>query len=333
MEKRHSKILRYADSVANDLRMFPPSLHLSLTDQCWNQCKICGHWKRPDPKTIGWTELDQLLGYGVSNGLETVCLSGGDPLRYPEINDLMSRCLEWNIGYGIVTAGWRPPWVKYKLIAKAQWVRCSIDAVSDDYERVRGGHFSWDELAHCIERMHEAEANLQVFVTISVHNIGKPLRTLFQWISDHASWFSEVRARPAYIHSTKDPIPDSLLDDFERLPVFLADTSDHLKTKGLAVDLVSEQFHPQPFERCWASRYQLFVDATGNIYPCCITAGDTEIKSRIKPIANIARKDSYGDIDIASAGNRWTDTIYPDLPAVCRNECASRFNLINTMLS
>ncbi len=317
------KVIRYKDSLSRDFRIFPPSLHVSLTDLCWNNCRICGHWKRPNPSTLNFSQLWDLLEIGSENGLETVCFTGGDPLHYPMINTAMKACKDLDIDYGIVTAGYCPPEVDIDLVAEAKWVRCSIDAVGNDaYSKVRGGSIGWQDIEESLTRLHKRSINLQVFVTVSTYNL-EDLEDLFGWIFNRQDWFSEVRARTAYKHSGKDAKLPKWVGDF-----FNKWSGAYLKFDR-RVDFVAEQFNPKPFDRCWAARYQMFVDATGDIYPCCITAGDTEKATRIKPLGNI--KDPLNTYLNAIAV--WSKENSSQLPSICRKECAPRLNLINVVCS
>ena len=316
----NNRILRYADAVAWDSRAVPPSLHIALTDQCWNQCKICGHWERKDKTDIDINELSQFITECEKHNLETVCFTGGDPLRYSCFNRIAHMCSEWGIDYGIVTAGWKPSWINMDTLRRARWVRCSIDAVGEEhYRAVRGGSLRWKTLEASLNKMAAEGVNLQVFTTISKHNVNY-LADLYSWLYDNRYMFSEFRARPAYKHGGCSDSVNSV-----QVMKILGRYQQELDN----AELVQRQFTPVPFEHCQAVKYQWFISAKGNIYPCCITAGDTESASRVEPIGHIT--DGIGNL--YNAALQWSCIGYDSLPDVCRKECVPRFNAINTMLT
>lgn len=331
---RNRKILRYVDSIVRGTRNFPPSLHIALTDHCWNRCPICSHHKRKQKAVFDWAQLENLLRYGTALGLETVCLTGGDPLRYQNINVVMELCLELGLGYGIVTAGYCPSWASERLLEKAQWIRCSIDAVgSAPYKAVRGGLITWNRVKDSLQRLYTAGANLQVFTTISRHNEAH-LDTLCAWLFKHKTMFSELRARPVYKSTGIASQPTNAVT-----AKVLSHWTKKFSDVGMITDFTAKQFDPLPVQRCWAVKYQLFIGADGYIYPCCITAGDTEDSNRVKPFGNIKHV-PQGDEQPGKPWQQclenidsWVSMPGMDLPLVCLHECAPRFNRINTTLS
>lgn len=328
------KIHRYIDSTVWSSRKFPPSLHIALTDHCWNKCKVCGHHQRPNKTKLNMAQLENLLKYAAMRGLETVCFTGGDPLCYPHINEAMGVCQALDIDYGIVTAGYCPPWVSLRLLAKARWVRCSVDAADEEqYAAVRGG-MTWRSVKSGMKEMHKYGANLQVFTTLSSYN-ELALNKLFGWLLGYREMFSELRARPVY----KSTDEAAHLTNIRLTTALLNLWTKRFKDAGIATDFTAQQFDPKPIQRCTAVKYQLFIGAGGGVYPCCITAGDTEAASRVEPFGNIERvpqdpdrPDKHWQQCLRNI-DKWAWLASPTLPQMCREECAPRFNAINTTLS
>lgn len=331
---REIKVWKYVDSTVNGFRHFPPSLHVALTDRCFNHCVTCGHWKRKDKKSIDWGHLRGLLEYGLTAGLETVCFTGGDPFKYPEINSAMGYCIDNGLKFGIVTAGHKPAWVHEDLIKHAEWVRCSIDATGENYKKVRGAcHASWKSVLESLNRMRAAGCNLQAGITISTANQDYLLRTL-KWVYE-SDLFGEVRTKRVYkhcgqpLHSIDEEAVDRALDSVRFW-------------HGANAQLDYRDFSPEPIKHCWAVHYQLFINPDGGIYPCCITAGDTESKHRCKPLGNI--------YDTPHNRIHWNPALYDpndkvknhgqkvlefsqlpadQLPKCCKTDCIERLNIIN----
>lgn len=314
------KITRYLGGLRR--RTFPVSLHIALTDKCFNQCAICGHWRRPVKHELAYNKLEELLWFGAKHGLESVCFTGGDPLRYAMINGAMELCQKHGLDYGIVTAGYVPDKVELELLAAARWVRCSIDAAHESsYKKVRGGDLTWHQVERSLYDMHHAGCNLQVFTTVSQHNL-TAIPQLYQWLKPRAKMFSELRARLAYKHTEgalKDPV--GLLRGFPHRKQILEGQGHHCQ-----FDL--DEFTPDAFGHCDAVRYQLFIDADGKVYPCCIVAGDTELGSRAPSIGHI-----YESVDLMASAKAWAGQEYGHLPPICKGVCAPRFYKINRIVN
>lgn len=81
-----------------------------------------------------------------------------------------------------------------------------------------------------------------------------------------------------------------------------------------------------PFNHCAAVLYQLYIGSHGDIYPCCITQGDTKDHSFVKPFGYI------NDKDWESIWDRVIDYSERDikaLPSICRTCCVQRLSEIN----
>jgi len=260
MSERENKIIRYIDSIKNGWRKFPPSLHIELTDHCFNKCIMCDHWKRDYKTALNTQALIAFLENGKKKGLESVCLSGGDPFAYPGINDIMCWLSKNEIAYGIVTAGHVPYHISYSFIKKAKWVRVSLDATNNsDYKKCRGGAVSFDNIHNSVKHMNEYGVNVQFGITIHKHNI-EDLEAIYLYANKHGS---RTDARLVYDHAKKLSIRNDEIGDVKRL------------SKKYLVNF--DDYSPTHIEVCYACLYQNFIRADGGIFPCCILAGDTQL--------------------------------------------------------
>ena len=174
VEYKKNKCIRYLDSFKHGFRQFPPSLHVSLTDKCFNACAMCGHWRRSKLYVADYNRLITFLKVGKALGLETVCYSGGDPFTYNAVD--LRLLLEWHVAsgikYGFVTSGFVSPALEncLNIICKAEWIRVSLDAVDNKlYEKIRGG-INLNFILNSIDLLLRNGANVSLGITVQENN-------------------------------------------------------------------------------------------------------------------------------------------------------------------
>jgi len=328
---RESKVARYMDSIKHGWRRFPPSLQVALTDVCFNNCITCGHWERDGKSSIELETykdyLNKIKGYGV----ETICYGGGDPFCYPKINEVMEWHLENNVKYGFICSGYLPAKVNARLVRKAEWMRVSLDAVSEKgYKRCRGG-MDVRIILHSIETARDKGVDVRFGITLHKHNISE-----LDEVLDYVEKFGTKEVRVRVIRN--DP---SLVPSKEQTKEMI----HHLRKHSTIAPSNNFEFTIQsmkgrkavgegnldtlPFDRCYAVFFQLFISATGDIYPCCITAGDTEKTAPVRPIGSM-----HTELDelffLIKMYNRRTLSPSPStLPKICHTTCIPRLSSIN----
>jgi radical SAM protein with 4Fe4S-binding SPASM domain len=312
-----NKILTYANSFSGNYRDFPVSLHIEVTDHCFNQCPMCGHWKKKEKKNLDIDKFKQIVLYGVNHGLESICLTGGDPLWREDIDHIMDF-LSHHLTFGIVTAGHIGNHVSLSYLRKAKWVRVSLDAITPDiYERSRGGEISQHHVINGIKRMLEAGVNVELGITIHKLNISD-LNNILDFASTNRI---KVSARTVYNHSSNM--------NLSKMDFLLAQSlCNHYE-----VDFTGK-FIPKPIRNCWAARYQHFIRSNGDVYPCCILAGDTESFPKVEvKFSNIYDKSPYNYNRMIVNSKRFSEYRTSDVTNICNANCIKRLNNINTVVN
>jgi len=289
---RAAKVARYAPLVQGGKRRAPVSIQVALTDSCFNRCIGCGHPMREQKKMaygdyLSWVENLPVLP-------ESVCYSGGDPMAYPDFNHVMAWHVSTGVKFGCTITGYVPKTIDMELLAQAQWIRVSLDAVDPDVYAVVRGKTSLAKVMKSIDAMLEARVNVQLGVTLHPANEGQ-LPLIKEWAAGKG--ITDIDTRYAY------PQSNPLWDDVD------------LETRSV-----------MPFETCKAVFYQLYIDSDGSVYPCCITAGDTRDGPRARSLGNIY-KQAWPEIwDNVVA---YSEIKKANLPEVCRTCCVKRLSEIN----
>jgi radical SAM protein with 4Fe4S-binding SPASM domain len=209
------------------------------------------------------------------------------------------------IEFGLITSGYASSEIDLMLLSKARWVRVSLDTVNAfAYQESRGGELTVDMVIDSIELMKAAGVNVELTITVHKHNTAY-LNELFEW---------------AYMHRISidiHPIFGRTFSKDENMAI--ARWRYSFINKGLTFQ--PHEFNSYQFEKCSAVYYQCFIDASGDIYPCCNAAGDTRTTDRMKPLGNI--KDWKEHLRLRN--NFHNSDVLPDF---CKS-CIDRFRSIN----
>lgn len=318
---RYSKIVRYLDSMKHRLRKFPASLQIALTDHCFNKCITCGHWKRKNKDRLELMSLISFLTFGQHMGLESVCYSGGDPFAYDGLDFLLKWHRKSRLKFGFITTGYLPTKVDAQLIAQADWIRISLDSITN-YNKCRGGTISFQDINRSIKILQDCRANLGLGITIHKHNKDELSDlfdyALFKGIKEVRCWISRHTPELGFDISSIAQIITQYARIFERTKI-----SNNLIT---VLETIEKGTEIVSFPFCKACLLQLFIGANGDIYPCCILAGDTENQHKSPPLGNFhgSWEEIYENILIFS------EKFWSELPETCKKGCIPRLSSINT---
>lgn len=127
------KLLRHGDTLAKLNKGIPTpiSLQLAPEEKCTLDCKFCSVMNREYKYSFDWIKLQDALDRFFKLGVQTVEITGGgDPLLYPQINELVAYCLEAGKKVGMITNGIGiNKRLDLKLQAKMSWLRISANTL------------------------------------------------------------------------------------------------------------------------------------------------------------------------------------------------------------
>ncbi|MBQ7413490.1 MAG: anaerobic ribonucleoside-triphosphate reductase activating protein [Alphaproteobacteria bacterium] len=106
---------------------------------CPLQCPFCHNYalqKEGTPTNITWSEIDDFLMQRQKR-LDGIVLSGGEPLKHKEINELIKRIKSLNYQVAIHTSGVYPAHLKENL-PWIDWVGLDIKAPWAKYDKLTG---------------------------------------------------------------------------------------------------------------------------------------------------------------------------------------------------
>ena len=319
VQNKTQQTLLYIDNLRKGGRQFPPSLHVALTDWCFNKCIMCTHWQRETKYSLLSEVLLNFLQWGKVRGLETVCYTGGDPLHYPELNTVMSWHLQEQVPFGIVTAGYIPAKIDLDMLAGAQFIRVSLDSVTN-YQFCRGG-ISLNQVKFSLEDLLNKKANVSFFITVHKHNYAEVDCVLYYAL--------KLLVKEVRLYMVRERPNLSLsLEECKKIASVVHVYKRSFEIAGIShnFDIVLQELFGQitikPFAHCYAVLYQWYINADGTVSPCCLTAGDVTEKINY----------TFGIID--QPERLWQQALQFSLktvkerPQICQR-CIVRFCIIN----
>lgn len=276
----------------------PVTIQAAITDFCFNKCFMCDHYKRKDKTYINlnvWIKFLREL-----KNTKTVFYTGGDSMMHPKINDIMFEHLALDIDFGFITTGYIPESVDMNILNKAKFFNVSLDSLDEiNYSKIRGG-IELNKVLSSIDYALDCMVSVNATVVISEFNIHEIVDIIMYCYS------REMNLRLNNLYSG--------IIDIEKIAGRYSKLFDE---KGLKLSIKNEKFE---FEKCVVPYYSMFVDAKGDIYPCCVLGGDTEIKSNSAPLGNISNFEEAKANRLNFYKNK--------LPSKCSN-CLSSFQKIN----
>ncbi len=127
----------------------------------------------PKPK------MDEILEDLKEMGVKAVTYSGGgEPLVYPHIAETLQKTLDNNLKLSIITNGQLLLGKSAELLAKAHWVRVSIDSCDGEtFSKIRGKPPSWfDQIKENMTKfaqIKDSKCALQINFVVHEHNFDK----------------------------------------------------------------------------------------------------------------------------------------------------------------
>ncbi len=301
---RFQKLARYANRV--DTARDPVSIQAAILDACFNKCPMCDHPSRVQ-HTIGAKRWIDFLSE--HDEIESVCYSGGDAMAHPELNEIMEAHLSLGVSFSFITSGYVPPKIDLELLANARWVRVSLDTIVPEvYKIVRGG-IPIAIVLTSLEKLQEARVNVEMTITVGRRSVLTLPETL-EWVVKHGY---NADMHPQYGLTYKDlGWPRSALDECVEYA-----RREH------GVTFAPYSMGGSGSYKCKAVFYQSFIDSLGDVYPCCVMAGDTGPAAVMAPLGNIDNWPSY-----LMTRQSFSDLLPKERPGECKN-CIHRFAIIN----
>ncbi len=259
---------------------YPVHVEIDPTSKCNQNCLRCSYKQDISGKReyiiqeqnieIPFERFKELIDELSEIGIKAITFSGGgDPLIYHKIDDIIHKITSLGIKFGVITN----LSVKKDIteIAKAVWLRVSLDAATDTtYNLIHrpANHKSFAIVLRNIEKLLSLnpELDLGINYLIQPENYSEILAAgrLVKKMGARYIRYVPVIATHALDYKTIMEKSYSLLKE-----------SEELIDKNFHVFIVQERFkslanHRKNYSFCYKQRVHPLIGADGNIYPCCL---------------------------------------------------------------
>lgn len=311
-----NKLIGYEKDI-HDKRLI--SAQINLLNKCTSKCAYCRKYTWPDD-TLDFEVLKKTIGYmKYELGLRTICFSGGDPILYPHIVELLEYCDKLNIKTSLITTLLTKDMKVLTAIANyAYRIHTSVDAIDNDtYSKARGVAKAYPLLQDNILFVNSLRINklpIRISTTISKLNVDQ-LYNIY-----HLAKYTKSTLNYYFVHIFKD-------FDFdkhkcrEQLSKVVEHDIEHITNAYSILNGdwaqskcdINSKYCDIPYIHC-------AINANGDLYPCCNLLGDNDIYGpQLKYV--------YGNIyakDLAKQFANRFNTQY-DVQLTC-NGCWERYN-------
>jgi MoaA/NifB/PqqE/SkfB family radical SAM enzyme len=276
---------------------FRPALRaikIKALERCNLQCVTCSSWKRPHPPELSTPQIVVLIDSARAMGCERLHLSGGEVLLRGDVIELVEHASSLGLRTNLTTNGTLVDrGVARDLVrAKARWVAVSIDSPKPSvHDRVRGRKGAFRSAVAGIDRLLRAGARVRVNTVVSRLS-WRSLVEMPEWLAAHP-----VRDWLLLPVDPRSPLDPSVLSAHE-IAQYNVQVAPRLREAISLPGLDPFVFgiHPDEIAACARQHYargfwdrhhclvpwvHCFVDAAGDVFPCCMA------HRRLEPVGNV----------------------------------------------
>jgi radical SAM protein with 4Fe4S-binding SPASM domain len=276
------KALRHPD-VLNGIRENHPTrlphVEIILADLCQQACNFCAYRlpgytsnqlfdeKRMMPKAKALEILEDCTAIGVEAVQFT---GGGEPTIYPAFAEILERTIALGLKFSLVSNGVRITPSLASLVAKASWVRISLDSAQEaTYVQIRHVHPShWEKAKNAVKLLKEAGTPvLGVGFTVTPEN--------WQDVYEAANLARDLGADNFRISAMFSQHDEKPFIPFHAEAVELCRKAASLSTPSFTVynrfgDRLEDLTQKNPEDQlCGYQFFTTYIGADLNVYRCC----------------------------------------------------------------
>lgn len=149
------------------------SLVVEPTNVCNRNCVHCARDKLEPRESLPLEVMAQILQQAKALGIKDVCLTGGEPVMYPEFEEMIRLIVDYGLKFKMVTNGFQfkdrvlPLLLQPKVRRSFTGVCFSLDgATADSHDRLRGdGSFKEVMEAASLCRLKQIKVSLKSLIT------------------------------------------------------------------------------------------------------------------------------------------------------------------------
>lgn len=261
----------------------PVVSHIMPTDTCQHSCAFCSVVTR-DGNSLSLQQIKEYLDQLVPLGLKATIISGGgNPILYPQFNEMISLIHGYGLKIGLITNGMplamdrsgRVVWknVSYETTRKLTWVRVSMSGLDHEEQCVYVPQFDrscttlgFSYVYHDIYTVPEDPHHGKVSTQHDLIQLGVPAQRVV-YGKDRLEWLAEEISK---LVIAEDPQYVRLLPNCLE-PDLIQSRCDVLQLLATAIDpsRVFVQYKPPAApQACYLGYLHPVLNTDGYVYPC-----------------------------------------------------------------
>lgn len=255
------------------------TLQLDLTDFCVCKCKGCEHWKWPIKTKLDTAILEKNVFPYLKEfpTLQTIVLSGGEPLLHPDVESIVKKLKQDGYYIGIITSGLGKGNLDWKTLSECcSWIRFSSDGfTNDNYKNTRGVDLfeTWTENLKTLMKENKiTDCQTRINVTIHEYNIDNFADNLVEFLDKNNLlnlqiyfWLSrEIIAQLR--QSKKDEKSVEIMKKISKQFYSMHDVLRIDKSNVIRHFISDTQCH---YKSCFIPQIFSLISSNGDVFPCC----------------------------------------------------------------
>lgn len=306
----YDKVLKIIDGEIP----LPEVVELFTTNFCSFSCPFCrcSEYHGDSSQYLDFPLFARLLSELSQQGVKTLEMGGGgEPLEHPRIEEMLTLLASEGFRLGLITSGYvmtSNPGLVDPLLQCSDWIRFSVDAISDEvYRTVHGRHRvlysalknTMTDIVQSVRAQPPGNriSKIGMKIIIQQPNEDEVLRVVdealeigvhylqFKWLEEHP-WSIPLERRPGLIADLKKQIAE-------------------IPQESLMVDLLSGYGGPRMQGRCVMSVLHPVVDWDGAVYLCAFyhhrrkshSIGNIKVNRFFEIWGSEHHRDQIGNVD------------------------------------
>ncbi|THB69028.1 MAG: radical SAM protein [Gammaproteobacteria bacterium] len=257
---------------------------IKLTWRCNLKCSFCSVWQKPAIEIPKERVMDT-LSYLHKNGLEKIHFSGGEIFLYPYYKEVISYARELDLQVNITTNGTLidKEIARFLVNQRVHTVAISMDSPRKKIHNLIRGKNAFERTMKGINYLLQRKATKGRGPKIAINTV--ITKSLIDDIDLMYTTLKELGINSWVLlpidSDNKKDLPDAEQWQFiadkipkrgdliSRLPI---DLSSERSCQRAAKGKYAGVFYPE--NRCYAPWFNVFIDADGKTYPCCMGKGE-----------------------------------------------------------
>jgi len=325
----HESSVSYAKASASLVDKYEPhlpiSVQINLLNKCYQRCIGCRKYEWPDIELPTSTVIDVMMDISKVASVRSLVFSGGEPTMYDNFVSILACAKVLNFDVGVLTSAVFPKTLPIDfLVNSSNWISISIDgATREMYKKTRGldslelAKENVLKMKHIIESSNKIECTLRCNSTISNVNISEmpDILALCNTLDIDCNFF------PIHTWNNLKVNHEASIEHIIKAQVMDVNVNSNIDSFIPMLKRKKPKFCIVPYVHC-------FIDANGDVLPCCRVANDNGDFTRNEELVmgNVL-KTPFKEIWDSSLAEKIRNRIFSANEPVCL-EC-DRYNLLN----